>query len=232
MITGGGVGKGGLRAPDRPASTDHGGVTPLRRRAPLAALAAAVLLLAACSSSTAPAGGGTSASASGTGVVDAARCQENRDAGTVVYLTGYQYQASTTILEAVAAAKMGFFDDVCLDVQLQPGTGDTAQGAQLTAAGRAQLSGVGSAAEVMQAVAGGADVVGVATFGHVPIATLMTEPSITDLKQLDGTTLGQKGSLPAPLQAMLVDAGVDVASSPRSRSATTPRCSCAGRCSR
>ncbi|MBC3761355.1 ABC transporter substrate-binding protein [Quadrisphaera sp. RL12-1S] len=188
-------------------------VTTLRRRSALGALAAActaVLLLSACSgSSPAP---GQGATASGSGVIDADRCAKNRDAGTVTYLTGYQYQASTTILEAVAAESMGFFKDVCLDVQLQPGSGDTAQGAQLTAAGRAQLSGVGSAAEAMLAVAGGADVVGVATFGHVPIATLMTEPSVTDLKQLDGTTLGHKGSLPAPLRAMLVTAGVDLGS--------------------
>lgn len=191
-------------------------MTTLRRRSRLAALAAActaVLLLSACSvSSDGPSGHGGSVSASGSGVVDADRCAKNRDAGTVTYLTGYQYQASTTILEAVAAESMGFFDDVCLDVTLQPGSGDTAQGAQLTAAGRAQLSGVGSAAEAMLAVAGGADVVGVATFGHVPIATLMTEPSVTDLTQLDGTTLGHKGSLPAPLRAMLVSAGVDLGS--------------------
>lgn len=189
-------------------------MTSFRRRSSLGALAAAsaaALLLSACSGST-PAPEDAATSAGSTGVVDAARCQANRDAGTVTYLTGYQYQASTTILEAVAAESMGLFDDVCLDVVLQPGTGDTAQGAQLTAAGRAQLSGVGSAAEAMLAVAGGADVVGVATFGHVPIATLMTEPSVTDLKQLDGTTLGHKGSLPAPLRAMLVTAGVDVGS--------------------
>ena len=189
-------------------------MTPLRRRSSLGALAAAgalALLLSACSGSS-PSPGETSSAAPSSGVVDAERCQANRDAGTVTYLTGYQYQASTTILEAVAAESMGLFDDVCLDVELQPGTGDTAQGAQLTAAGRAQLSGVGSAAEAMLAVAGGADVVGVATFGHVPIATLMTEPSVTDLTQLDGTTLGHKGSLPAPLRAMLVTAGVDLGS--------------------
>ncbi|PWJ56310.1 NitT/TauT family transport system substrate-binding protein [Quadrisphaera granulorum] len=190
-------------------------MTPLRRRSPLAALAAAstaVLLLSACSGSSDEPAGASGGASSASGVIDADRCAKNRDAGTVTYLTGYQYQASTTILEAVAAESMGFFKDVCLDVQLQPGSGDTAQGAQLTAAGRAQLSGVGSAAEAMLAVVGGADVVGVATFGHVPIATLMTEPSITDLKQLDGTTLGHKGSLPAPLRAMLVTAGVDLGS--------------------
>lgn len=188
-------------------------MTPLRRRSTLGALAAActaVLLLSACSGSSPEPGQVTTASGGSAGVIDADRCAQNREAGTVTYLTGYQYQASTTILEAVAAESMGFFDDVCLDVQLQPGSGDTAQGAQLTAAGRAQLSGVGSAAEAMLAVAGGADVVGVATFGHVPIATLMTEPSVTDLTQLDGTTLGHKGSLPAPLRAMLVTAGVDL----------------------
>jgi ABC-type nitrate/sulfonate/bicarbonate transport system substrate-binding protein len=181
---------------------------PLRPRrsrllAPLAA-AAAVLSLVACS------GGDAAPSGAGTGTaVPSARCARNHAAGRITYLTGYQYQASVTILEAVVAEQLGYFDDVCLDVHLQAGTGQ--QGAQLTAAGRAQLTDLGSQSEVLSAAAGGVRVTGVATFGHVPISTLLTMPSTTDLKQLEGTRLGAKGELPAPLRAMLVANGVDVA---------------------
>ena len=59
-------------------------------------------------------------------------------------------------------------------------------------------------------VANGVDVRAVAVFGHVPVATLMTQPDITDLKQLEGTTLGQKGALPVTVEAMLRADGVDV----------------------
>jgi NitT/TauT family transport system substrate-binding protein len=98
-----------------------------------------------------------------------------------------------------------------LDVEIQPGTGETAQNAQLVASGRAQLSSIAGNSDVLVNVANGVDVRAVALFGHVPVATLMTEPDVTDLKQLEGTTLGQKGALPVSIDAMLLADGVDVA---------------------
>ena len=175
------------------------------RRAPAVAAALAVLL-AGCAQE---AGTDPGTDAQG-GRISAERCEQNRDAGTITFLTGYQYQASVGILDSIAAQGLGYFDDLCLDVEIQPGTGDTAANAQLTAAGTATLSSLGSEAETLLAAAGGADITAIATYGHVPIATLMTAPEVTDLTQLEGTTLGHKGSLPAPLRAMLVEAGVDV----------------------
>ncbi|WP_372593435.1 ABC transporter substrate-binding protein [Actinotalea sp.] len=183
------------------------------RAAPAAAGLAALLALAACSSSSAAEEAPTTASETAvteTGTISAERCAANEAAGTLTYITGYQYQSSAGILEAIAAEALGYFDEMCLDVEIQPGTGDTAGNAQLVAAGTAQVTSLGNEAEVLKAVAGGVDITGIATWGHVPIATLMTMPEITELSQLEGLTLGHKGSLPAPLRAMLVAEGVDV----------------------
>ncbi|WP_432487126.1 ABC transporter substrate-binding protein [Kineococcus sp. SYSU DK018] len=180
-----------------------------RRTAP--ALAAA-LLLAGCSGGTGDAdGGGRAAPAAGRGsAVSAERCAQNEAAGTVTYVTGYQFQASASILDPVAAEALGYFDALCLDVEIQPGSGETAQNAQLVAAGTAQLSSIAGASDVLVNVANGVDVTAVALFGHVPVATLMTGPDVTDLRQLEGTTLGHKGALPVTIEAMLRTAGVDL----------------------
>ncbi|MEP7763062.1 ABC transporter substrate-binding protein [Sanguibacter sp. 25GB23B1] len=174
--------------------------------------AALLLSLAACSSDASGADGADAPDAAAEGsAISTERCAENEAAGTITYITGYQYQSSAGILEALAADSLGYFDALCLDVEIQPGTGDTAANAQLVAAGTAQVTSLGNDAEALKAVAGGIDVTGIATWGHVPIATLMTSTEITDLTQLEGTTLGHKGSLPAPLRAMLVEEGVDLA---------------------
>lgn len=173
--------------------------------------AAAVLLLAGCSgSATGPDGGSTPTGSRGS-AVSAERCRQNEAAGKVTYVTGYQFQASASILDPIAAKALGYFDDVCLDVDIQPGTGETAQNAQLVAAGTAKISSIAGNGDVLVNVSNGVDVQAVAMFGHVPVATLMTKPDITDLKQLEGKTLGQKGALPVTIEAMLRAAGVDVA---------------------
>ena len=91
-------------------------------KAGLASLTAVVLTLgvAACSS------GSPADSASSGTAISAKRCEENKAAGTITYLSGYQFQSSASILEYVAASKLGYFSDLCLNVQLKPGTGDSA----------------------------------------------------------------------------------------------------------
>ncbi len=144
--------------------------------------------------------------------VSAERCAENEAAGPITSVTGYQFQSSASILDVVAADGLGYFDALCLDVTVQPGTGDASANARLVAAGTAQVADLGGQADLLRAADNGIDVRGVATLGHVPIATLMTLPDITDLTQLDGTTLGHKGQLPPPIRGMLGAAGVDVES--------------------
>ena len=177
----------------------------------LAPVAAAALVLAGCSGGGQPDAPPVSAAAEGS-AISPQRCEQNKAAGTITYVTGYQYQASASILDPIAAQARGYFSALCLDVEIQPGTGETAQNAQLVAAGTAQLSSMSGGSDVLVNVANGVDVKAVALFGHVPIATLMTKPDVTDLKQLEGTTLGQKGALPVAIDAMLRADGVDVAS--------------------
>lgn len=177
-----------------------------QRLRPIAATAAALTLLtAACS------GGEASEETTEVAtVIDQDRCDANSAAGKVVYLTGYQYQASVSILEAIAADALGYFEAVCLDVEIQPGSGDTIGNSQLVSAGTAHFTSLGNEAEVLQANDAGHDVIGVATYGHVPIASLLTGTDIEELSDIEGTTLGHKGMLPAPLEAMLVADGVDL----------------------
>ncbi|SDN49267.1 ABC transporter substrate-binding protein [Actinacidiphila guanduensis] len=163
-----------------------------------AALAVAV---AGCSS-----GGGDPADAKGS-AVSAARCAENEAAGPITYLSGYQYQSSVSILEYVAAAKLGYFKDLCLDVKLRPGTGDTAQNTKLLAAGKATVSAVAEQ-DVIQTRANGIAIEGISSYSNAGLDILMTNKDITDLTQLDGKVVGDKGYVPAAVEAMLVKAGV------------------------
>ncbi|MBR8744730.1 ABC transporter substrate-binding protein [Nocardiopsis sp. MG754419] len=169
------------------------------------ALVLSIALATACATS-----GAEGDPASGPAVIDDERCAANREAGTLTYVTGYEYQASVSILEAVAADALGYFEELCLDVVIEPGTGDTMANARRVHEGEARFTSFGNEAEVLQAHARGHDVLGIATYGHVPIATLLTPTDVTDLTDLEGAVLGHKGMLPAPLEAMLTRADVDL----------------------
>jgi NitT/TauT family transport system substrate-binding protein len=91
---------------------------------------------------------------------------------------------------------------------MQPGTGDTGQNTKLLASGKVTFSPV-SEEDVLSANANGIKVKGISAYSDVGLEILMTMPGVTDLKQLNGSTLGQKGAMPVPVQAMLVKAGAD-----------------------
>ncbi|HEY0259068.1 MAG TPA: ABC transporter substrate-binding protein [Lacisediminihabitans sp.] len=170
----------------------------------LATLAAAVLTLglAAC-------GSGSDSGSKDTGsAISSKRCAENKAAGTIAYLSGYQFQSSASILEYIAASKLGYFSDLCLDVQLKPGTGDTAQNTKLLASGQATVSAIAQQ-DLIQARANGIDIEGISSYSNAGLDILMTNPDITDLKQLDGQVVGHKGYVPAAVEAMMVKEGVD-----------------------
>jgi putative hydroxymethylpyrimidine transport system substrate-binding protein len=184
------------------------------------ALTAAVLALgvAACSSggsssSTAAAGGASASSSasSSAATISAARCAQNKAAGKINYISGYYFQSSASILEYVAASKLGYFSDECLNVALVPGTGDTAQESKLLASGQAD---VGALAEqdLIQAQANGVDVDGISSYSNAGLDVLMTNSDITKLSQLDGKLVGDKGYFPAAVEAMLVKEGVKFSS--------------------
>jgi NitT/TauT family transport system substrate-binding protein len=165
--------------------------------------AAACLGAAACGS-----GGTTSTPASGSQYISAARCAQNWAAGPITYLSGYQWQASASILEWAAAEKLGYFRDLCLNVGLQPGTGDTSQNARLLASGRVDITPVAEQ-DLIESRANGIAIEGVSAYSNAGLEILMTNPDITSLPQLNGTIIGDKGSFPATVEAMMVKAGVN-----------------------
>jgi len=139
--------------------------------------------------------------------ISAKRCAENKAAGKITYLSGYQFQASASILEYVAASKLGYFRDMCLDVELKPGTGDTAQGSKLLASGQAKVSAIAEQ-DLIQARANGIDITGISSYSNAGLDILMTNRDITDLAQLNGKVVGHKGFVPASVEAMMVKVGV------------------------
>src|SRR5689334_7702555 len=130
-------------------------------KAGLASLTAVVLTfgVAACSS------GSPADSASSGTAISAKRCEENKAAGPITYLSGYQFQSSASILEYVAASKLGYFSDLCLNVQLKPGTGDTAQNTKLLASGQATVSAIAQQ-DLIQARANGIDIEGISSYSN------------------------------------------------------------------
>ncbi|WP_353807638.1 ABC transporter substrate-binding protein [Agromyces sp. SYSU T00194] len=172
----------------------------------LAGATAALVALAGCATEESAA---DDTADSGTAAISAERCAENEAAGSITFLTGYQYQASASILDVVAAEELGYFDDLCLDLEIQPGTGDTGQNTQLVASDQVQFTSV-SQQNLLQAYDTGIELVGISSYSNVGLEILMTMPDIEDLSDLDGTILGHKGGLPPAVQAMLDEAGADV----------------------
>ncbi len=182
------------------------------------ALTAAVLLvgLAACGSSGSASSAGSASAGSASagpaaGTISAARCAENKAAGKITYISGYYFQSSASILEYVAASKLGYFTDECLNVALVPGNGDTAQESKLLASGQADIGGLAEQ-DLIQARANGVDVDGVSSYSNAGLDVLMTNSDITKLTQLDGKIVGDKGYFPAAVEAMLIKAGVSFSS--------------------
>lgn len=135
------------------------------------------------------------------------RCELNKNAGEVIFLTSFAYAASHGILDVVAAEKLGLFDDLCLDLTIEPGGTNT----QLVSAGTAQLAGIGGASDTMVAVANGAEIVGIATYGNTGAIEVITmaDSGIEELKDFEGKIVGYKGAVAPQFSAMLIDNGVD-----------------------
>lgn len=177
----------------------------MRRSLPKALVVAlaAALILTGCT-------GGTQETDTGRGsAISAERCAQNEAAGEITYLTGYQYQSSASILEVISAEALGYYDALCLDVTIEPGNGDTGTNAQVLAANTVQFSAV-SQQDLLLFHDNGVQIRGISSYSDAGLEILMTMPQITELPQLDGTTLGHKGSMPTTVLAMLDSAGVDV----------------------
>jgi NitT/TauT family transport system substrate-binding protein len=178
----------------------------------IASAAGLTLALAACGSSggsTPPANSKAAGTVTANGI-SAARCAQNKAAGTIVFETSFDYAAAASILDVVTAADRGYFKDMCLNVELKPGF--STDNVALVSANKVQISSLGSDSEVFAAVGKQANLVGIATYSKIPISELITPTSanITNLKQLNGATVGIKGALPYEVTAMLAKAGADI----------------------
>lgn len=196
-------------------------------RSPVLVVAALALALAACSSdddaatsttsvtsttsATDGSSPGTSEPGAGTDAMAVVagepfpgeRCAANQAAGTIDYFTGFDYAATASILEVIVAEDAGYYDELCLDVEITPSF--SVANYALVAANEAQFSSAGSFSELAtQARANEADLVALSVAGHIAVDVLMVKPDrATSLAELEGETIGVKGALPPSIAVML-----------------------------
>ena len=173
----------------------------IRVTAAVACVLAATVTLGACSGP--PAGAGTLPSGAS---VDAETCARNQDVGTITYISGYGYSASAGQLDVFLAKELGYFDDLCLTVDINA---SGANGQQLVAAGQAQFTALGSASDVMLAAANSRNLTAVATYGTTPPFSIFGNERLESLNDLEGSSLGYFINLTPIASAMLDNAGVD-----------------------
>ena len=138
----------------------------------------------------------------------AARCEANKAAGTITYLSGFDFAATASIVEVIVAEQKGYFDELCLDVELKASF-STANYPQI-AANNAQFASGGSFSEIVDySTENEAQFVAVAVEGKTGIdALIVKEGEATTLAELKGSTIGVKGALTRGVAAMLQKAGL------------------------
>lgn len=136
------------------------------------------------------------------------RCAANEAAGTITYLSGFDFAAAASIVDVVVADEAGYYDDVCLDVELQ--SSFSTANYPFVASGEAQFAAGGSFSEVVNyAAANEAELVAIVIEGRVAIDTLIVkEGEAETLDDLAGSTIGVKGAIPPSVAAMLAGAGL------------------------
>ncbi|MEZ5259738.1 MAG: ABC transporter substrate-binding protein [Ilumatobacteraceae bacterium] len=140
--------------------------------------------------------------------IDADRCAENESAGTITYLSGFDFAASASIVDVLVAKDRGYYDELCLDVELRASF--STANYPLVAANEAQFASGGSFSEVVDfGIKNQADLVAVVVEGKTGIDTLIVKdgeaPTIEDLA---GTTIGVKGKITPSVKAMLAKHGL------------------------
>jgi ABC-type nitrate/sulfonate/bicarbonate transport system substrate-binding protein len=167
----------------------------------LGVLLAMGVVFTACS----PASGSSSDPFPGS-LLSSSACAVNEAAGPITYVSPFGYDASAGIIDVLAARKLGYFRQMCLNTAFIMNSEDSAA---LVSAGTATTTSTGSAADFLVAVADGSNIVGVATYGDVSDYCIITRKNITSLKGLEGHNLGFHFVQEAPDLEMLSAAGVD-----------------------
>ncbi len=175
----------------------------------LGALLAFTLVAAACGDSEGDGDSGGSSASADANFSDE-RCQTNQDVGTITFVTGFDFAAAAGISEIIVADARGYFEDLCLSVDIQPGFAPF-NGATVIE-GAAQFGAAGSFSELVNNnVAGDGDLVALLHWGRTAIeAIVLPEGSdVTDFAGLCGGLVGIKGDLPYSLQAAISLSGAE-----------------------
>lgn len=199
---------------DRPGARRSGFAT--------AAVALAFALAAGCAGGDDAAGPGAAADRPSPIVagepMPADRCDANRAAGQIRFLTSFDFAAAASIVDVIVASERGYYEQLCLDVDVV-GSFST-ENYPLVAAGQAQFSSGGSFAEVASYTdPDDPEFVVVMVEGHTPIdALIVPAGTVERLEDLIGTVIGVQGRMPTSIEAMLAGArltvGEDVSTAP------------------
>lgn len=190
----------------------------MKKRSSLAVLMLSVLLLLSACGNGNSNSGSTSAAAPTPEVSEsveettmdwAARKALNESAGEITYVTGYYFAASPPDIQMFVADELGYFEELGLNVNILPGL--DYEGMKFLAAGQAQIASAGTPSLVIQSVASGAEITGIATYGSVGTSALMVmaDSGITGPKDLVGKTIGFHGALPPNMLTMFKNEGID-----------------------
>ncbi|MEO7370241.1 MAG: ABC transporter substrate-binding protein, partial [Ilumatobacteraceae bacterium] len=136
------------------------------------------------------------------------RCAANKAAGTINYLSSFDFAATASIVDILVAKKKGYFDAMCLDVNIK--SSFSTDNYPLIAADEAQFSSGGSFSEVVDyAGRNDAGFVALAVEGRTGIdALIVKDGQSTELSDLRGKTIGVKGAITPSVAAMLKKAGL------------------------
>jgi len=140
--------------------------------------------------------------------IPADRCAANAEAGPILYLSSFDFAATASIVEVLVAESKGYFDELCLDVQLTPSF--SVENYPLIAANDAQFSSGGSFSEMADfADTNDAGYVALAVDGRTGIDALITKDGLVpDLADVRGQTIGVKGAITPSVKAMLAAIGL------------------------
>ena len=140
----------------------------------------------------------------------AVRCQLNRAAGPIKFLTNHSLAASAGIIEVITAADLGLYQQLCLDVQIVPSF--AADNYAKIAADDAQVAAASSFSEIVDfAGRNDAKYLTLTVDGRDPLDQLFVRDSELNngtLGEIRGRTIGVYGAINPAVAAMLDQVGI------------------------
>ena len=136
------------------------------------------------------------------------RCEANKAAGTITYLSSFDFAASASIVDVLVAKQKGYFDDLCLDVERQAELLDRQLSADRRQRGPVLVGRFVQRGRRLRR-AQRRRVRRPCRRGRTGIdALIVKEGQSTELSDLKGKTIGVKGAITPSVAAMLKKAGL------------------------